>query len=147
MSKTISYKDNILKGTEHKLSLKTNNGKTGYKITKFVLLPDDVEAGSNEACVKIFNKSSASSIDTTINFSDSNLLAAAMFLRDQAVVATTSDVVIFDNKKFNQDIFVTYADGQGSATSINYYIELEAMPISDVEATSMTLQSIRNLLS
>ena len=142
----ISFRDKITKGTEHIINLKTNNGKTGYRIKQLTVLPSDVEAGANEACVKIYKKSQDSK-DAIINFNDGELLAAAMFLRDQATVATTSDVVIFDNEITNQNIFVTYADGQGSATEINYYIELERIALKDLQATQLTLKSLRTIAS
>ena len=35
MSKTISFKGQLAMGTQDIINLKTNNGKTGYKVTKF----------------------------------------------------------------------------------------------------------------
>ena len=148
MSDKISFRSSITKGTQQKINCKTNNGKTGYKITKFQILPSDIESGANEAAMKIYKKSQGVSptVTTVIDFSDGTLLAAAMFLRDQATVATTSDVVIFDNEIFNQNIFITYADGQGSATSANYYLELERIKLTDAQATESTLKNLRTIV-
>ena len=144
MSKIISYRNSIVKGNEEKISLRTLNGKTGYRITKFQILPGNMEVGSNEATVKIY-KAKQNNVDGVIDFSDNELLGCAVYLRDQAVVATTSDTIIFDNKKFNQDIFITYSETQSSWDFINYYLEMEVAALTDIEATMMTLQSIRDL--
>ena len=39
MSKTISYKGQLPVGEQDRIRLKTNNGKVGYKISKFQLMP------------------------------------------------------------------------------------------------------------
>jgi hypothetical protein len=143
MSTIKSYKGKITKGTIEKIHLSTNDGLTGYRIKQFSVLPSDIESGSNESAVKIFS-TEQSSTNTIIDFSDSSLLAVAMFLRDQATVATTSDVVIFDNETFNQDIFITYDDGQGSATQVNYYLELEQFKLDLNSSTYHTLKNIRS---
>ena len=54
-------------------------------------------------------------------------------------------MVIFDNEKFNQDIFVTNVDVVGNSAPINYYIELEQIKLSLDENTVATLKDIRNI--
>ena len=54
-------------------------------------------------------------------------------------------VIVFDNMKFNQDIFVTNVDGGAENRAINYYIELEQVKLRLDENTVATLKDIRNI--
>ena len=51
--------------------------------------------------------------------------------------------VLFDNKKFNQDIFVTHKNLHGDASPCNYYVELEQFKLSVDEASVATLRDMR----
>ena len=42
-------------------------------------------------------------------------------------------------------MFITIIDAAGGTIDCNYYLELEAMEISDLEATYLTLQNIRTV--
>ena len=48
---------------------------------------------------------------------------------------------------FNQDIYVNITDISGSTVPANYYIELETIPLSDIQATQLTLKNIRTITS
>ena len=54
-----------------------------------------------------------------------------------------SEVIIFDNEIFNQDIYVTYYDAS-VGQPINYYIELEVIPLDDAGAEYTTLKDMRS---
>jgi len=144
MSRTISYTGQLPTGEQDRIRLSTINGKIGYKIVKFDIIPETLGAVTELVC-KIFNKSQASSISPTVDFTDSELLAVAYYSSTGGIFR--GKTIIFDNEKFNQDIFVTLADAGGSTTPGNYYIELEAMSINDLESTMMTLQNIRTIAS
>tara|TARA_Y100000593_G_C4052446_1_gene210384 strand:+ start:35 stop:478 length:444 start_codon:yes stop_codon:yes gene_type:complete len=145
MSKIISFKGQIPIGEQDRIKLSTVNGKTGYKINKFQILSQSPGGTASEFVAKIYNKDQTGNTTTTVDFTENNLMAVA-FMR--GTTATNSDdtvIVIFDNAVTNQDIFIYIMDAAGSTTPCNYYIELEAMSLSDVEATMLTLQSIRNI--
>ena len=144
----ISYAGKINMGTQDKINLKTNNGKTGYKITKFQVISTTPGAtASVEYVAKIFNKDQTGSIGAVVDFTDSNLLACAFYqVRSDASVAN-AETIIFDNKEFNQDIFITIEDAEGGTVPCNYYLELETMALSDAETTMLTLQSLRTVSS
>jgi hypothetical protein len=151
MSKKISYRGKINVGEQTRIQLRTLNGKKGYKITKFQVmstLPGDSGTGSPgtyEYICQIFNKDQTGKISTTVDFSNNELLAAIYYQDSHSAGDNQADTIIFDNMKFNQDIFVTLTDATGGTTPANYYIELETMTLSDVESTQLTLQSLRNL--
>ena len=64
-------------GTQEKIRLKTNNGKTGYKITKFQLMCNTPGAVAYEYLGKINKISDPNSSLTTVDFTDSKLMAVA----------------------------------------------------------------------
>tara|TARA_Y100001951_G_C11278511_1_gene263636 strand:- start:104 stop:565 length:462 start_codon:yes stop_codon:yes gene_type:complete len=151
MSKTISYRGTIAVGEQERIRLKTINGKRGYKITKFQLMgtkPGDSSGGAPgtyEYVAQVFTTDQTGSIGPTVNFTDGDLLAAIYYQDSASAGDNQAETIIFDNMKFNQDIFITLADAAGGTTPANYYIELETMTLSDLEATMITLQSLRTI--
>jgi hypothetical protein len=145
MSRTISYRGVLDMGLEDRISLATIKGKVGYKITKFQLISTAPGTNDYEYVGKI-TKVKDTNIGPTINFTDGDLLAVvyrkANPNADRMAVANT---VIFDTEKFNQDIFVNITDASSGTLPCNYYIELETMELSDLEATQLTLKSIRTV--
>jgi len=142
MSKTVSYKGKLANGEEDRLKLSTINGKTGYKITKFQVISSSPAGSSPEAVIKIYKESKVP--DFVIDFTDSDLLAAAFYEGNNGNTILTHEVIVFDNEMFNQDIFVNCSTTEGN---LNYYIELERMSLTDIEATMLTLKSIRSITS
>jgi nitrogen regulatory protein PII-like uncharacterized protein len=142
MSRIISYRGLLANGGQDTINLHTNDGKTGYKIIKFQCMgPDSSE--DIESAIKIY-KVKQSTIDDAINFSDGILLACSII--SQSATSQTHAVdraVIFDNEIFNQDIYVTTSGGDYSA-SINYYIELEQVPLTEDQALVAIVKNLRN---
>ena len=73
------------------------------------------------------------------------MAAAGFFTGDTTQQTMKEDSIIFDNQVFNQDIFITYNDLQGSDAKVNYYIELEQVKLDLGENTVATLKDIRNI--
>jgi len=125
------------------IALHTNDGKTGYRIVKFQLIPNKPGSSEAEHIVKIF-KTIQTSTSSEIDFSDQTLLGAGYMNNDTAGADNAFvPTVLFDNEIFNQDISITHRIRNGTG-SINYYIELEQLSLDLNEATVATLQSIRN---
>jgi len=144
MSKKISYTGQLDMGLEQKINLKTMNGKIGYRITKFKII--SAQPGDNyEYVAKIFSKSQVGSISATINFTEGELLAVSYLKEGSGTNQGVNDIIIFDNRITNQNMFITIQDASGNTIACNYYIELEAMAINDAEATMLTLQSIKTI--
>jgi len=127
-------------GEQEVIRLSTKKGKIGYRIVKFQCMQDGF--GNSEMVVKIF-KVTQTAITSSIDFSDGNLLAACMISGSSGAEAYPEDVtIIFDQKIFNQDIYITAA-ASSSADPTNYYIELEMETLSDNAAAVSTLRDIR----
>ena len=131
-----SFKGKLVDGGIDTISLHTNTGSIGYRITKFQII-------HAEHTVKIYTIPQASA-DNAIDFSDNTLLGAA-YLTNSATTGYPADqMIIFDNMTFNQDIYVTHEDTVGSQPC-NYYIELEVVKLALDENTVATLKDIRNI--
>ena len=133
-------------GLEEKINLSTINGKTGYRINKFQLMSVSPGTGNVEFVGKI-TSTPDTNISAEVDFTDGNLMAVC-YTRD----GTTNErpftqLVMFDNMITNQDVFVNITDAGGATTECNYYIELEVMPINDLQATQLTLKSLRSITS
>ena len=143
MSRMVSFRGLIKSADQEKISLSTNNGLIGYKIHKFQLMWYQPAAASSESVVKIF-KTEQTAVNGLINFDDNRLLAAAFNSIDANARERADDfTVVFDNEKFNQDIYITHQDLNG-AEPVNYYIELEQIKLNLDEQTVASLKDIRN---
>ena len=145
MSKKISYKGQLPPGEQDRIRLKTINGKTAYKITKFQLISKTPGADADVAFVgQIFKTDQTGSISASVDFTNAELLGVA-FYNAEHTTGRQYETIIFDNEKFNQDIFINITDADGGTKRCNYYIELESMALSDLESTMLTLQSLRTV--
>ena len=147
MSRTISYRGTIAMGQEERISFKRILGKIGYKVNKFQIIGTAPGTSTFEYVGKI-TKVADPNIGPTINFTDADLLAVAYY-EDTSGSGGSGNVntIVFDNEKFNQDIFVNITDASGNTTPCNYYIELETMDLSELETTMLTLRSLRTVTS
>jgi len=126
--------------TQTKIRLSTKKGKLGYRIIKFQIVPKLIASQPGEHVMKVFKVQQSSNTET-IDFSDGNLLAAAVFLHEANTYYPHDFYSIFDKEIFNQDIYVTHKDSQNN--DCNYYIELETEPLTDNAAAVSTLRDIR----
>jgi len=147
MSKIKSFRGKIGDSAIQTIVLHTNNGSTGYRIVKFQIMTDEPYGGGNgEHLVKIY-KIPQTSVTATVDFADNTLIAAGIINNSTSGYQYASvPTVIFDNEIFNQDIYVTHNDNQGSQ-ACNYYIELEQVKLDLTENTVATLKDIRNIES
>ena len=143
MGRIISFKGKISDGGQETIALQTNNGLIGYKITKFEAIPESPGTSSSNHILKIY-KVKQDTVTSTIDFAD-NRLVGSLWLRDNidANYVGAIESVIFDNEKFNQDIYVTHVETVGTK-EVNYYIELEQSTLDLNEQTVATLKDIRN---
>tara|TARA_Y100000356_G_scaffold133995_1_gene142226 strand:- start:47 stop:496 length:450 start_codon:yes stop_codon:yes gene_type:complete len=148
MSKTISFKGQLPIGEQDRIRLKTIKGKVGYRITKFQIINKTAGGSNNVSLIsKIYTKDQTGQITSTVDFTESDLIATAYFTQYQASNTGHNKTIIFDNTVVNQDIFIYATDAGGLTDPCNYYIELETMSLSDIETTQLTLKSIRNITS
>ncbi len=140
-----TFRGKLADGGTETIRLSTNNGMTGYKIHKFQVMAETPTTVSAECVVKIFSVEQSSGT-ATVDFTDSTLLAVALWTSDGDTHEQAEDLnVIFDNVAINQDIFITHQNTAGGAADCNYYLELEQIKLDLNENTVATLKDIRNL--
>ena len=137
-----SFRGKIADNGIDTISLSTNNGSIGYRIKKLQIIPEDPGANNGEHTIKIFTIPQTAAA-STVDFSDNTLLGVAS-LSTHSGNALFTEIIVFDNMTFNQDIYVTHTD-RVAAASCNYYIELEQMSLALDENTVATLKDIRNI--
>ena len=138
-----SFRGKISNDSVETIHLHTNNGSTGYRITKFQVMGIN-ENTAYENTVKIYKVPQLTATED-IDLSDNTLLAAALYGDSSDSKTFAIQTIIFDNEIFNQDIFITYIGQTGFQSDINYYIELEQMKLDLNENTVATLKDIRNI--
>ena len=129
---------------QDRIRLSTIKGKVGYKIINFSLMGSSPTIADTEAVVKIF-KSEQSTPSTTVDLTDSDLLAVGYWRQADNPAYPINTQVIIDPEIFNQDIYITHKEGSGSA-SCNYYLELEVISLDDAGAEYTTLKDLRQPL-
>jgi len=145
MSKRLSFRGILDEGTEDRIKLSTKNGKTGYQIKKFQIITEEPGNANYETMVQIYS-TAGNAASTKTDFSQGDLLAVGYIEDNDVYNYPISEQIIFGNQMFNQDIYVSTASLTGTAR-VNYYIELEAFTITDIESTMSTLQSLRTIAS
>ena len=142
MSRRISFRGLIADGGQDTVSLATRDGSIGYRLVKFQNMNNNPGAQLIEGVMKIY-KIPQTVVDGVIDFSDQTLLGACYHEDNDSTAYSTSEVIIFDNDIFNQDIYITFKD-VSTGQAMNYYIELEQMALDLNENTVATLKDIRN---
>jgi hypothetical protein len=136
-----TYKGSILNDEQIRLRLSTIRGKVGYRIQKFQVIFANPQGSSSEAVVQVW-KTSQSTFPSLINFGNSDTLAASFASCSTAGDSNPEDItIVFDREIFNQDIYITNNCSSGS--TMNYYIELEVIPLDDGGAEYTTLKDMR----
>jgi len=143
-----SFKNTIEMGEQQTIRLSTNNGLTGYTVKKFQLISTAPGTHSAEFVAKLYAVEQdivpgGTPANALVDFSDPQLLAVCYYQDEAAPHYPASADIIFDNVKFNQDIYITIADATGGTTAGNYYIELEQFKLDLNEATVATLKDMR----
>jgi hypothetical protein len=141
-----TYRGLLADGGQDQLRLQTIKGKVGYRIVKFQIIQKEPGEVTIESTVKIY-KSQQSTINNTINFSDGELLAVAVWHKSSSDAYAATNTIIFENEIFNQDVYVTHDTTVEVGGACNYYLELEAIPLTDQGAEYTTLKDIRTQLT
>jgi hypothetical protein len=136
-----TFRGVLADGGQDRIKLQTIQGKVGYRIVKFQVLSLTPGVVSQENVVKIYNQEQAS-VDGVVNFTDSQLLGVSYLSESASVNYPGTTTIIFDHEMFNQDIYVTHDDVDSNGP-VNYYIELEAAPLSDQGAEYTTIRDLR----
>jgi len=137
-----TFRGLLADGAQDRIRLQTIKGKVGYRIVKFQIISNEPFAKSGEHVCKMY-KSLQTTINALVNFTDSDLIGTAVIRHSAGEIYPQAESIIFDTEIFNQDIYVTHSDINTDNTSLNYYIELEVIPLDDAGAEYTTLKDMR----
>jgi len=139
---TKSFRGKLADTEVQQIRLSTKQGLIGYKIRKFQAIPEDPGAANGEHTLQLFlQEPDDPYTSTTVNFSNP-LLLGVVSLSTHSSNLLYNEVIIFDNVKFNQDIFIAHTDRVATG-ACNYYLELEQVKLNLDEATVATLKDMR----
>ena len=141
--KVHSFKGLLGDGGRDEINLERQNANVAYRIIKFELMPATPGGSSYENVVKIYREK-PSSITATIDFNENGLLAAAYLEGNTSTYYNDFLTVVFDNILFSRNIFVTHVDVDTGA-DVNYYIELEEVPVSASALIQLKLGTARRI--
>jgi len=137
-----TFRGMLTHDTEDRLRLSTIKGKVGYQIVKFELMQSTLTASDQVSFVKIVK--SPYTRTTSIDFTDSDILAVGILRTGNLLTEGSLDnPIVFDNEVFNQDIYINLKNLDGTL-SVNYYLELEVIPLDDSGAEYTTLKDMRS---
>ena len=136
-----SFRGQLEDGGQTAIRLSTNKGQIGYKIKRFQVIDDEPGELEVEIVAKL-HQFEQDTVNNTVNFNDPGLLGVVFYANQGNQAVVSSEVVIFDNVVFNQDVFIT-VDARESDPKINYYLELEQVKLSVDEAAVSTLKNMR----
>jgi len=138
-----SFRGQIASGNQDTVPLSTNDGSTGYRIKKLQVISESPTSKAPENILKIYSIPQTA-VDQLVDFSDQTLLAVAFLKHGSTNTTYDTEIILFDNTTFNQDIYITSIDPADSS-AMNYYFELEQVKLSLDENTVATLKDIRNI--
>ena len=138
-----SFRGKIASGNQDTVSLHTNTGSTGYRIKKLQVISESPTSKAPENILKIYSIPQ-SAVDATVDFSDNTLLGVAFLKHGSTNTTYDTEIILFDNTTFNQDVYITSIDPADSS-AMNYYFELEMVNLDLTENTVATLKDIRNI--
>ena len=139
-----TFRGKIADGAIETIPLHTNDGSVGYKIVKFLCMPDTPGTNQTEAILNLFTVPQTTAVNT-IDFSDQTLIGSIFQATSNGSNEAFAEeiVIVFDNMIFNQDLFLTAKEKVG-ARDTNYHIELEQVKLDLNQNTVATLKDIRN---
>jgi len=142
-----TFRGLIADGDQDTIVLHTNDGSTGYRIVDFRVFPSEPgqQSAENTMVVWKVEQTTVSTTAITIDFSDNTMLAVGFYVSASSGRPSTN-IVVFDNEIFNQDIYITHTDTSG-AIACNYYLELEQIKLDINSNTVATLKDMRNTAS
>lgn len=139
-----SFRGLLADGGEDEINLERQNVNLAYRVVKFELFAALPGGASQESIVKI-QREQGSTIDGTVDFTDTNLLGVGYLLNHLTATDNPAYMdVIFDNTLFSRNIYITHIDVKDSH-SCNYYIELEEVPVSASTLMQLKLGVARKL--
>jgi len=141
--KVHSFRGLLADNGQDEINLERQNMNLAYRVVKFELMANTPGASEDEAVVKIYRESQTS-ITATVDFTDTDLIAAGYWRQVDNPAYPVSIQSIIDPILFSRNIYVTLKQASGS-NSCNYYIEIEEVPVGAATLMQLKLAVARTL--
>jgi len=141
--KVHSFRGLLGDGGQDEINLERQNVNLAYRIVKLEIMGEKPGANSQKSVVKIYREEQTS-IDAEVDFTNTNLLGAALWFNKVTIDFPISETIIFDNALFSRNIFITAKDLE-DGESTNYYVELEEVPVGAATLMQLKLGVARKL--
>ena len=140
--KVHSFKGLLGDGGIDQIRLERQNTNVAYRIAKFQVISNDLNINL-ESTIKIY-KEDPETADELVDFTEPSLLGVATINQASQQYYYPAGIIIFDNEIFSRDIYVINKchDNTGA---INYYIELEEVPVGAAALMQLKLGVARTL--
>ena len=144
--KVHSFRGLLGDGGQDEISLERQNMNVAYRIVKFEVMSNAPKAADLVGIVKVWREKQSTITATTIDYSDVDLLAVALWREGNALTESATFHSIFDNVLFSRNIYVTNVDADGTG-SMNYYLEIEEVSVAASTLMQIKLGTARKLIS
>jgi len=138
--KVHSFRGLLADGDQRKIRIQGSVGAIAWRITKFQVLAVDGDTNTDPT-VKIYREKQ-SSIVSTVDFTEDELLAAALLNEHESSAYQPTPIVIFDNALFVRNIYISQK-GASYSLAVNYYIELEEVKVSAAGMAQLAVAAAR----
>ena len=138
-----SFRGLLANGDQRKIRIQGPVGSIAWRITKFQVMVPNPNV-SLEGTVKIYREEQTS-INGEIDFTQDELLAAAVINDDASYSYQPAPVIVFDNALFVRNIYISQNSDSGAA-DINYYIELEEVKVSAAGMAQLAVAAARRTI-
>ncbi len=142
--KVHGFKGLLGDGGQDEIPLERQNANMAFRIVKLEVMSNAPKAADLVGIVKVWREEQTSITATTIDFSDVDLLAVALWREGNALTESANFYSIFENVLFSRNIYVTNVDADGSG-SMNYYLEIEEVPVGAATLMQLKLGVARKL--
>jgi len=149
--KVHSFRGLLGDGGQDEINLERQNVNLAYRIIKFQIIPPGAPSApdAQDSIVQVWREKVVTipTSSETIDFTNPNLLAAAIgiFGGISSNVTPFVEVIVFDNTLFSRNIYVTHTDNEDTK-SMNYYLELEEVPVGAATLMQLKLGTARKLI-
>jgi len=145
--KVHSFRGLLGDGGQDEINLERQNVNLAYRIVKFQVISNVTLSATAtvDHVVKVWREEQTSipTGSAVIDLTDPDLLAVGVYAQGQSLEYT--NVIVFDNILFSRNIYVTATDNDGT-DSVNYYLELEEVPVGAATLMQIKLGTARKLI-
>jgi len=140
-----SFRGLLAGGGQDKINLERQNVNLAYRIIKFQTVNAAPGTQDIESITQTFRERQ-DSVVATVDFTNPDLLGVAVYRAGSSLSEPNTTTIIFDNILFSRNIFVTTQNVGSGTDSINYYIEIEEVPVNAATLMQIKLGTARRLV-